>query len=166
MALGINRGNRKGLSLEQKDFLLKANSLAGTISEWTNEKAIFLRLPNLYRLSPAVILADILIESQWGTHPLSQPLFNKKYANNLSLLAADKVWEGKIQDYNGKSYRAYQDWAHFATDYSDILVFSERYKPILRTENQLQVLASGKEDPILFAAKASALIEFYELTKI
>lgn len=166
MALNINKGNRKGLSEEQRDFLIKASSLAKTISNWIDQKAIFLKIPNPTKIDSSIILAEMIIESQWGTHPLAQPFYNKKYSNNLTLIPADKYWQGKSHKYNGVSYRSYQDWITFATDYSDRIVFSDKYKHILRSDNPLLMLSSWKEDPVFFAAKAAALVEFYSLDQI
>lgn len=163
--INLNRANRKDLIAEDKDFLVKAVALAKTISEWTSTKADFLNRPRNY-VSPMLILADILVESEWGKHPLAQSHYNKRYSNNLTLLKVDDLWQGKSQKYEGKEYKAYSDWLHFATDYSDLLTFSARYQPIIKTfdyTEQLKRLANIKSKPKEFQARVNALVDFYVL---
>jgi flagellum-specific peptidoglycan hydrolase FlgJ len=160
------RINRKSLTAEQKDFLTKAIGLSKTISEWTKEKAVFTRTNIVESIYSVVVLADLIVESQWGSHPLAQTHYNKRYSNNLALLKADSCWQGKVQRFENKDYKAYQDWLHFATDYSDLLIFSPKYTKILKTADineQIRRLAATKKDSATYISKVSLLIYFYDL---
>lgn len=162
----MSRANRFSLSREQKTLLAKLVPLAYTISDWVKEKAAFTRLPVVSTLYPSIILADILIESQWVEHPLAQGYYNKRYSNNLSLIEVDDIWQGKIQKFDEKEYKAYQNWLHFATDYSDLIIFSPKYKGIITLEDrydQLKMLSNTKTNP-LFYHKAETIIDFYSLS--
>lgn len=163
--VSINQGSRKNLSEEERDFLLKAIPLAKAISKWVNDKIVFLRIPAINTINPSLVLADMIIESSYGTHPVSQVHNNGKYSNNLSLLKVDELWQGKVQTYEGKVYKCYQDWIHFGTDYSDLIVFT-KLKDILKIsslEDQINFFAKTKENPKFFSAKASVLLSYYDL---
>lgn len=164
--INLNKSNRKDLSTEDKDFLIKAISLSRTIVDWTEGKVVFFR-QNRCKLNPLLVLGDIIVESQWGRHPLAQPYHNKRYSNNLTLLEVDHMWEGKSQQFNDRDYKAYTDWVHFATDYSDLVVLSQKYKSLLNYSNlndQIKALAEIKFNPIEFSAKISAVLDFYSLS--
>lgn len=153
------------LSREEKDYVNKVTPICSTISRWTKEKFIFVKRKANY-LHPVVVLAHILVESQWGTHPLSQQFYNKKYTNNLALLEVDDLWQGKIIKYNDKSYKTYQSWIHFATDYSDAMVFAGDISSILTESSiagQVDTLAALKENPQIYKAKIESLIEVHNL---
>lgn len=157
--------NRKTLPADKKDFLTKAINVSRVISEWTREKAIFMRMP-AFDLHPVVVLTDILIESQWGTHPLAASQYNKKNSNNLTLLRPDSIWQGKNQKYENKEYKSYTDWLHFATDYSDLLIFSAKYSKVLKTndiDDQFRRLAATKRNPAIYICKVSELRNYYGL---
>lgn len=162
----INYGNRRTLSEEQKQFLLKVVPLAKTISSWVFAKEDFIKsVPYKNLLSPSLVLADILINSNWGSHPLAQPFNNKRYSNNLSLLEKNSLWEGKIQKYEGKEYKAYVDWIHFATDYSDLIVFTDqreilKYKTL---EDQIKFLTKDRENSNILPSRFLTTLEFYSL---
>jgi len=158
--------DKNKLSKPERDFLNKITPLAITISQWTRDKAYFLKVPIKHSIYPSIIIADIIIESNWGTHPLAQPQYNKRYSNNLTLSEVDEIWEGKIQRYAKKEYKAFQDWAHFATDYSDRLIFSHKYKSLFNTSDykkQIESLSKYKPEPRHFAAKCETLLDFYFL---
>lgn len=156
-----------------EDFLNKVIPLARQISDWTRDKAIFIRKKIVSPILPSVVVADIVIQSGWGSHPLSQPHFNKKYANNLTLMEADDFWQGRVhvlKTENGadKEYRAYQDWIHFATDYSDMIIFTKLYDNLLNTTDyklQIRELSKFRSDPN-YCMKSEALIDFYVLNQL
>lgn len=164
----ISRGNRSSLSQDQKDFLSKIVPLSRLISDWVRDKAIFTRTRIVSPILTCVVLTDIITESNWGTHPLAQSHFNKKFSNNLALLESDSLWEGRNQDYEGRSYKCYQDWIHFATNYSDILIFSRLYSDLFNTTDpskQIRVLARYKNNSQLYIPKAEAALDFYNLSE-
>jgi flagellum-specific peptidoglycan hydrolase FlgJ len=149
--------------MSEQEFIDKIASHAQTISDWTLKKALFFKKPIKNTIKPSLVLADIIIESNWGTHPIAQEFYNKKYSNNLSLIVADENWVGRVQKYAKVEYKSYKDWMTYTMDYSDSLIFSAKMNPIIHTDDQIKVLAATKSDPTIFAAKAEALIDFYSL---
>lgn len=163
MVINLRTQNRNRLSAQQKDFLVKAHSQACLISDFIIDNAAVLRIGIKNTLHPAVILADILVESQWGESQLAQATINGRYANNLAGLKVDSMWSGK--KHNG--YKTYPDWSSFAADYALHIVYQVRKSLFTKDLNsQLRLLAETKEDPRVFLAKAQTLIEFYELDKL
>ena len=166
MGINLSKFNRSDLSEEQKEFLRKAAPLAKVVSEWVFNKCKFIRKPTINGIYPSLILGQVVLESHWGTHPVSRDNHNNRYSNNLSLLEANTSWKGKIQSYEDKKYRAYQNWMHFATDYSDYIVFSGLYDQLLMTEDyldQLKLLSSLEEDSLVYQVKLQTLLDFYNL---
>lgn len=164
----INKGNRNQLSPTEKDFLTKLIPTCRLINEWVINKSIFIRKRINNSILTSVVAVDIITESLWGAHPLAQPFFNKKYCNNLANLEVNDYWQGRSTKFNSKEYKCYQDWLHFATDYSDMLVFTKMYDDLLSTSNykdQIRSLARHKEDPQMFIPKAEALYEYYRLSE-
>lgn len=165
--INISRPSRNALSRANKEFLAKAIPWSGTISKWVGEKALLLKLPVQYQMYPCVALADILIESNWGTHPLSLESYERKYSNNLTLLKVDSQWDGKSHQWEGNSYKAFKDWVHFCANYSDVVIYSNILAEILQApsiEDQIDVLSKTKAEPLAFAVKAKTIIDLYHLS--
>ncbi len=155
-----------------EDFLNKVIPLSRQISDWVRDKSIFVRKRIVSPILPSVVVADLVLQSGWGTHPLSQPYYNKRYANNLAVLEADDFWQGRVHiikvNEADKEYRAYQDWIHFATDYSDMIVFTKLYDRLLDTTDyklQIRELSRYRADPN-YAVKSEALCDFYMLNQL
>lgn len=169
MVINLRSANRNSLSIDQKEFLIKALPWSYTISEWIIDQAALRRLAIKNTLSPHLVLADILVESQWGSSPISKPLMDKKYANNLAALEATPSWQGKVQEYEGKKYKSYKDWVHFASDYAEHIVYNKKFHPILnepKLESQLNLFSKTKPNASIWLAKASTLLDFYSLTEL
>jgi DNA mismatch repair ATPase MutS len=169
MVINLRNHNRNRLPISQKEFLIKVIPWAWDISDRIIDYAMLLRKPIKNTILPQLVLADILIESKWGEHPISQPLLDKKYSNNLSLLVVDDIWEGKDQLFEGTKYKAFKDYNHFASGYADWIIYNRNLSPILDSkdlETQLSILASMKSNPSLFMAKAETIIEFYDLESL
>lgn len=162
--------NRKSLSVNQQEFLDKVIPLAVLVQNWTIGKSQFRgRIRSSVGVRASIILADILIASEWGTHPIAQHEYEGKNANNLSLLESSKTFTGKIIKHNGILYRTYRKWHDFAVDYSDHLVFSDQYNEVLRSpdlEEQIAYFCLKKLDNRVYTGKISALIDFYALSEI
>lgn len=161
--LDLNKGNRSLLSDHKKEFLAKLVPLSLTIQEWTIGKAILLNKKTLMGVLPSVILADLIIKSDWYTHPISQEKFNKKDSNNLSLLEST---QGKCNTYEGKQYKPYKDWQAFAADYSDLLALNQKYAAVLsaQTQNeQILALSLTNKDPECYNTNMELLIYCYHL---
>lgn len=135
------------------DYLEKLIPLSRLISDWTRMKAEFIYLDSPGGIDSTIILAEILIRSEWGDHPVSREFVQgekTKYSNNLSLLECGEHWRGKSNLYEGISYRAYKDWKVFAVDYSDHLTFSRGYDEVLQETDfldQIRLFSLTKEDP-------------------
>lgn len=147
------------ISKEQAEFLDKLIPLAHLVQNYVFNKVPFTNLEySPGGLYPSVTVAEILIQSNWGDHPVSKDdmLYNtakgvsKRYSNNLTLLEVSEGWKGKSNPYEGKVYRAYKDWQTFAADFSDYIVFSGKFDSVLIEPNpytQLDLFALTKESP-------------------
>ena len=127
-----------------------------TLAEWTKLKAEFLRMrsPGIFQ---GILIADILIESEWGTHPVAQEELiltikgkeKKKYSNNLTLMGPGPL-KSKTNLYEGKEYQAFKGWKDFAVAYTDHLTFSRGYDDVLKCFDfmgQVEQFSLTKESP-------------------
>ena len=164
--ISIQTHNRQNLSVEQKEALSKLAPLSITISEWIEAKCRFLGKPGY--MFPSLILADMLMESNFLSWQLSKEYIDGRYANNITKIKLDSSWTGKSIEYEGIKYKTYRDWLHFASDYSDILCFSSEYDFMLTQPlgKQIKALSSYKNDRKWSKAKLETLIDFYNLTEI
>lgn len=109
---------------------------------------------------PNLILADLIIESQFLTWPLSKENYGNRYANNLTRIKFNEEWSGKHIEYEGVKYKTYRDFLHFASDYSDLFCFSDKYDSLLRcpsSDIQLDYLLLHKENPDKYLYKFNEL---------
>lgn len=112
---------------------------------------------------PNLILADLLVESDFLEWPLSKEFYGNRYANNLTRIKVDEDWTGKSITYEGEKYKTYREWMHFASDYSDILCFTNAYDSLLKCpsyEIQLKYLADYKENTQEYLNKVNELKSF------
>lgn len=154
MLINTDTYNRHLLTTESKIFLKKLVPLSYVVSQWTFDKGLFLNITTVRGILPSIILADILLMSNNGTHPISKEDCNSKYSNNLALIQVDRFFTGKSNIYEGKTYCAFKTWREFAEYYSDFLTFSRRFDNVLASSNlidqaaHLQV-AKLEQDPTL-----------------
>jgi hypothetical protein len=121
-------------------FLEKVVPWMRLCQEYTKGKAEFLgRYRTEAGILSSVLLADCLIVTREGEHPLSKEEYRGRYANNLFLLEAPEKWSGKVQKLEGKRYRSYKTYHDLVTDYSDLLVFSGLYDDVLTCPLQEQL---------------------------
>jgi len=148
LIISVSKYNRSNLTSDQKDFFKNLVPLAGLIQEWSKTKAEFLNIRTPGGIKASLVMAEIIVESDCGNHPLSQPKYGNRYSNNLSLIRSDKYWTGKTQTYeDGNIYRAYPDWRAFAVDYTDYLCFNSQYRDLLNSYSlldQINVLSIEK----------------------
>ena len=166
MKVNLSKFNRTCLSREQKEALILLAPLSMTISSWIKSKCRFLGKPG--DLFTSIILGDILVESEFLSCPLSKPTLDGKNSNNLVKISDTREWTGKTIEYEGKRYKAYRDWLHFASDYSDILTFSSKYDRVLAERDrsrQLTLFSQFKVEPEVFEAKVEAYTDFYGLAE-
>lgn len=159
-------GNRETLDTNQKNFLIKVIPITQLIQIWSIDKADFNYINSPSGILPSVTLSEMIIQSHWGSHPLSKEEFNKRYSNNLTLLEYTEFWHGKKHKFEGNTYRAYRDWGAFCVDFTDHIVFSDLFTELLETnqcDKQIEVLAQTKLDPKIYQAKAEATVDFYNL---
>lgn len=139
-----------GLELE---YLEKLGPLSRLISDWTKMKAEFIGLESPGGIDSTIILGEILIQSEWGEHPVSREFLQgekTKYSNNLALLECGDYWKGKYNIFEGVKYRAYKDWKVFAVDFSDHLTFSRGFDEVLGESDfleQVRLFSLTKPDP-------------------
>ncbi len=153
--------SRSLLSIEQRDFFYKVVPYGRLIQDWTISKAEFMDIPTYAGVKASLIIADILLESGFGTHPLSREQYNNKYSNNLALIKADKYWKGKFHTYGRIKYRAYKDWYDFAANYSDYFVFSGKFLKVFQevdTGNQLYYISLTKRNEKVYNEEITKLI--------
>lgn len=169
MVFRTDKNNRQSLTNEQKDVLFKLAPLSVTISQWVDQKCKLLDKKG--HMFPSLILADILVESEFLNWPLSKEFQGNttKRANNLTRIKADNTWTGKTAIYEEEPYRVYNDWVHFGSDYSDILTFSNKYDAVLTQptiEAQIKTYSKFKPNPKWYNGKVSTLIQFYWLGEV
>lgn len=151
--INLSSYSRGQLTVEEQEFFAKLVPLAQLIQHWTYVKADFRGVPSRQGALTSLIVAEILIASDFGRHPVAQSELNSKYSNNLVLLPAGGYWKGKIQLYGGQQYRAYKTWRNFAEDYSDYLCFSKEHDNLLISTSfvaQSACLALTKPSPIVY----------------
>lgn len=121
----LNNRGQAILDIRHKDYLFKAISFSHFLYDQTLGKLNFfygLKVP----LSSNHILAEILIKSEFGDHPLAQetyPLKTNRWANNLTLLELDESWAGKFLKYEDKFYKSFKNWDEYSVHLTDTLVF-------------------------------------------
>jgi hypothetical protein len=160
--------NREKLTKPQQDFLVKVVPLARKIQEWTLFKSSFLNIKCPEGILASITIADIILSSEWGTHPIARPEFNNKYSNNLCLNKAGESWKGKFHIYKDQKYRAYKDWRDFGINLSDDYCFSRDYDHVLgysREEDQINALSVLKADHKQYAKVISLIVEYYFLSE-
>lgn len=167
MFVDLLRANRSSLTDTEKEFLTRAVDLSVFIQYQTITKARWFR--NIQRpvgLKSSVIVADIIHESEWGSHPLSRPRYENKSANNLALLTTWKHYHGPSIKYRGKQYRAYKDTNNFAIDYSDWVGISGLFDNVLTTslvEQQIEEFAKVTGRRGSYCARMKDIIETLKL---
>lgn len=143
---------------KQIDFLEKIIPRALLIQEYCYYKAEFNNILSPAGVYPSVLVAEMLIRSDWGRHRVAHEEIvfetakgvSKRYSNNLVLLEVGKHWKGKSNIIDGINYRAYRDWQVFAADYSDHLVFSGEFDNLLKEPNptrQFEIFSLTKDRP-------------------
>lgn len=164
MRVDLNKFNRCNLSEDQKNALIILAPLSLLISDWIIAKCRFLQKPGkIYR---SIILADLLIESEFMTHPISKEFIGTKCSNNITRIKADNEWRGRVLEYEKEGFRSYRDSSHFASDYTDIICFTDKYDEVLtetRHRQQLSKFSTFKPNPKLYNSKSETIIEFYGL---
>lgn len=162
-------GNRASLTSEQRDFLIKVVPLSQLIQQWVHGKCVFTRKSTQVGIHAPLVAADLIIQSDWGTHAIAQPELRGKYSNNLGLLQVNDYWHGKSNTHRGIIYRAYKNWRDFACDYSDDLIFNEANESLFSATGiaaQAEQLSNLRTDPKSYNGKLMALIDFYGLMEI
>jgi flagellum-specific peptidoglycan hydrolase FlgJ len=157
---------RSNLVKSQRDFLSKLIPLCRLISEWTYSKSEFIGVRSPRGVSTSLLLAEILLKSDWGTHPISQMDFFNKYSNNLSLELADDDWKGKSHTFREVKYKAYRDWESYGVSRSDEFVFNEKYRELIkkaRLLEQVKELSKFNEHPEKMCANIELYINAYQL---
>ena len=162
------RFKRPDLSVEQMGFLqgfapfsLVLNSLILTKVQG--------RIRTQRAILPSVLMADIIVRSNWGQLKPAEDW------NNLGMLKKDSIpklkhktkkWDGLGKE---EPYRVYESWYEFCIDMSDHYAFSGFYDEmfsIVNSDEQLKCLAEihGLQS-ILVYDKIEVLVADYGLTE-
>lgn len=168
MIISLTKHNRNLLNKQQQDFFTKIVPLAIKIQKWTYFKASFLNIQCPRGFLPSITLADAILASNWGDHPISKPEYENKYSNNLSLMEAGEYWKGKTHEYEEKTYRAFSDWHSWGITYSDELTFSRSFDLALlcvKEDDQVKAYAFDKEHPNKYYHDIKSLISDYNLSE-
>lgn len=136
--INLRKYGRSKLTEAQQSFLCRLAPAGQLIQDHTLIKSNFMRVPSPAGILASVVIADILIVSQWGTHPVSKKRYLNKAANNLSLLKTSEFWLKHTVSYEKEEYRCYNDWGEYCRDVSDYYVYSGKYGGILGCRDQRQ----------------------------
>lgn len=158
MLFDPRRYQRGSYTEEQRDFLSRLVSFARFIQQTTYDKCRATRIETEMGICASLVMADIVVKSDWGTHEIA------KKENNLCLLPKADYWKGKCAESGGVSYRTYSSWLDFSVDLSDELTFFERkkYEELLKAGNvdlQSEILANLQPDPTSYRGRIEELIE-------
>lgn len=162
MIISVSKYNRSNLTEEQQEFFRNLVPLAVLIQEWSIGKAGFLNIKSPEGIKPSVVMAEIIVLTDCGNHPISQAKYINRYSNNLSLIKADKSWTGKTHKYiDNEVYRSYPDWRAYAVDYTDYICFNAEYRKLLENPNildQINVLSLVKNNSSSYNSKLISTI--------
>jgi len=89
----------------------------------------------------SIIAADILVNSNFGEHPLSKEKFSSRAnGNNLNLSLSNHWWEHDHDSIllDGQKYKCYADLHEFGNNQSDEYVYSEEFYDILLTADHAE----------------------------
>lgn len=148
----------------QLDYLIKVRHISLLIQEWVIGKCEFRGFFTFEGIYPELIMGEIILQSNWGQHPITQEYYYGRYSNNLALLKADKNWKGKVNIYKDDEFRAYKDWGSFAANFSDEIAFSEEYDDILASKKlsqQIKLFSLTKSDPLCYNEEINKIIKEY-----
>ena len=139
MFVDLEKFNRSELTTEQKNFLERVIPWGKYIQEQTRRKALALRsLPCRHGMFASIAISDILVQSNWGAHPLALQKYKNKLSNNLAMIEVGNSSTKQKVKYEGKEFKLFDDWEHFAVGYSDHIVFSGKYDDMLCSTNLYQ----------------------------
>lgn len=156
MFINFHKFERVKLSEKQKEFLHVLVPFGRIVQEYTKNKCKLSNINSKYGIFASIVIADVIIKSDWGTHKIA-----KKY-NNLNLLEANDFWYGKTKQVDDKEYKTYDCWFDYAADLSDHFVFSGDYLPVLISKNlddQIDSIVLLNEQYPTYHSKIELLIE-------
>jgi len=142
LRFALDRGGQSILPPQQKIYLIKSIDYSWYLWNQTVAKFHFFK-GHCEPISSTLILAELLLKSEFGEHPLAQEVYppkTTKGANNLMLLENDTSWTGKLLKYEGKEYKSFANWEEFGVHFTDLLVFRKNeihpylYKNLLGNE--------------------------------
>jgi hypothetical protein len=124
------------LTHRQNEFLTSLLPLALHVEDLTRRKAIeYKGMTGAVGFNSILFICEVLIASDWGTHPLAQETYKGKPSNNLLLIRPVALWDGPRSRYEGEDYCMYLSWDEFAVEFSDHIVFSGIYNDLLKEKD-------------------------------
>lgn len=158
------------MTAEQRDFIRRLVPWSRFLAQQTIAKGqVFKRYPNTIGIHPSVIVADIILISDWGTHPVSKWKFrNRELGNNLCLLPCDKNWEREHSKYENVDYKLFVSWEHFFSHLSDLLVFGDVFGKLLNhreVSEQINYMSLFRSDLIGYNEDIVTTINKYNLSE-
>ena len=129
---------------KQREFTTRLTPWSWFIQGQTAIKAKEFRgMVDAVGLQSVSFILYVVYQSNWGEHPVSRETFQSKDANNLTLLPSNEWWNGRVGKYEGQEYKLFDSWEEFCVHFSDYIVFSNEFAPLLDNPDiytQLKVL--------------------------
>jgi hypothetical protein len=169
------RGERANLAAKQKQFLKEIVPLSAYISGQIYDKCLSSDPPRwtAHGIHTSVIVGHIIVKSEWGKHPISQPRYQHpseekiwEHANNLTLMEVDPAWRRPSILHKGVNYKGFKDRYEFAIEISSQMAWTDQYMDVLSEsshKNQIRQLSMRETSNWKYSSKVAELIKSYKL---
>lgn len=104
------------------------------------QKANFKDRVTDYGVFSCIISGAIIVQSQWGQHPVTKSHYNSTFSNNLLLLEAAPGWVKKVNEYQDVKYMAFRDWYDFISVLTNEIVYKPQYQKIITCKDPQEQL--------------------------
>lgn len=131
------------------------------IQQQTKDKSCcLLGVKSSLGICASIAIAECILRSEWGEHIVSRK------ENNLFLLEKDNFTRGKGIEFEGLTYKTYDNWLEFSIDLSDYYINTKKYDEVLMAKNldqQLDLLPKVEGYCKDYCSKIEVTIEKYGL---
>ncbi len=131
------------------------------LNSQTRLKAKIIKRVSFIGVYPSLVLADILIKSEFGKNPIAKEIFRGRQSNNLTLMPVDEVWSGDKTKFLGTFYKMFETWEDFFIHWSDLLIFRCNLQNSTSYSEQLNAMSSD----LVYNEKILTLIRDLNLTE-
>lgn len=156
------------LTPEQYSLLSRLVHWAQFTRQQSVLKSLYLRHAQVNGPYPSIIIADCLLQTEWGEHPVCKHMFRNKDANNMNLLTVDDVWEGEKTRYKGKVYKMFANWNHYYTHLSDLISLTSQFEKVNTSTSldaQLNAWNTLRSKNLSYNEDILQIIKQYELRR-